>query len=420
MTRSLFKPAIFNHPSRIKRFVVLIIMSITHPDLMGYTFEEAVNSIKSHESVQSLKQKSLSIESQASQQSSWGDPMLKVAAKNFRAEHFAPDATPMTGIEVTISQRLPLTTKYSHVEAAHENLAAASHLKAEDQRVRLIHELWIAAISAQEISEEISLIEENIAWLEKTIKISKKLYTTGRLSQQAILGFQIRKAEQESQLLAKKAELEQVKSQLNYLVPLPGGALDVQSVPWEVLNKQEQENKDNLELALEKTAMSKRYQASAAKLDYIPDITVSLGYTQRDFEDDWGDFISAAISMPIPVSSQKYATRSSSLKQLSEAELTLKAYQKQKQNLITRTTLEVKKIADELRILSDKSINYSQDSRDITAKSYGLGKANYIELLQAELNLQKQLLRQIRLKASKRQHQIRLRYLKGLPLYVQK
>ena len=61
--------------------------------------------------------------------------------------------------------------------------------------------------------------------------------------------------------------------------------------------------------------------------------------------------------------------------------------------------------------MSDKTIKFATDLRNITAKSYSLGNSSYTELLQSELKLQQILLKQIMLEAKAKQTKVELRYL---------
>ena len=64
---------------------------------------------------------------------------------------------------------------------------------------------------------------------------------------------------------------------------------------------------DNKELGLKERLKAKELSLSASKLNYVPDLTVSLGYTKRPNIDGNGDFVGASISFPLPFSGEKYS-----------------------------------------------------------------------------------------------------------------
>ena len=69
------------------------------------TFSEALIALKRHESIASITLKSKALDAQAQLNGSWGDPQIKVAAKNLPKDSFKRDETPMTGIEVGIHRQ---------------------------------------------------------------------------------------------------------------------------------------------------------------------------------------------------------------------------------------------------------------------------------------------------------------------------
>ena len=77
---------------------------------------------------------------------------------------------------------------------------------------------------------------------------------------------------------------------------------------------------------------------------------------------------------------------------------------------------EIDKLLGELSILKEKSIKFARNSREITAKSYGLGNSTYVELLQSELKLQKILMHKVMLESKRDIKRVTLKYVKGEPL----
>ena len=74
-------------------------------------------------------------------------------------------------------------------------------------------------------------------------------------------------------------------------------------------------------------------------------------------------------------------------------------------------------MTNELDILSKKTKGFAVNSRDITSRSYRLGKASYIELLNSELQLQKILLKENKLVSQLDKIKVERNYLKGAALY---
>lgn len=138
--------------------------------------------------------------------------------------------------------------------------------------------------------------------------------------------------------------------------------------------------------------------------------------TKRANIDGHGDFVGAAINFPLPFSNEKYAFHAKAAKERLMVEKQFHDYEKLKHRNVSLTKKEINKIKGEIEILVDKTIKFSQNSREITSKSYGLGNSSYVELLQSELKLQKILMHKIELVAKRDMSIVNLKYLMGEPL----
>ena len=396
----------------MKYFVVLFFISSM--EAKAITFEKAIKALQSHESVDSVRFKSKALSEEAELKGSWGDPKFKIAAKNFPKDSLKDDQTPMTGIEFGVSQKIALTTKYGNIEDAFKSLSNAYQFEADDKKEALTKAFWEILIIKRKVSEELEILKENNTWISKILKVSKRLYSTGKTSQQALLDIQIRKSEIESELNNKKYELSQIDDRLKYLI----GTADIKtaSIPWKSLKTSSDKLKDNKELSLKEKLKAKDLALSASKKNYVPDLTVSLGYTKRSDIDGNGDFVGAAISFPLPFAGEKYSKHGQAVQEKYMAVKNFENYKRQKNRDISVLRKEIEKLLGELSILKEKTIKFARNSREITAKSYGLGNSTYVELLQSELKLQKILMNKVMLEAKRDIKRATLKYVKGEPL----
>lgn len=383
------------------------------------SFCDAVKELKNHESVQAIKGSAKSVLESSKQKSSWGDPMFKLAAKNFPVETLDYNQTPMTGVEVGIAQKIALSNKYAKAGASLDAMAKATNFSALDYEQALIKSLWGNLISHRKIQSEVEILSENLAWINKILKVSKKLYSNGRITQQALLDIQIRKSEIESELSNKTFELKQNESVLFYLVGEKGKSFDYKSIPWSSLDKQSQNVvADNRLKSLEQGKIAQDLSVEQADLSYIPDITVSLGYTFRSDEVDGnGDYIGAMITFPIPVSDDKSGGKGAAVANRYSAIKKLEDYKRKKNRDLNIVKNEINMLRAELSILTKKSVNFAKNSRSITSKSYGRGNSSYVELLQSELRLQKILLKKVMLEAKLSNSIVNYKYTLGESLY---
>lgn len=394
----------------------IIILSISN--VWGYSFSDAVNILKNHSSVESLKKQANALESEASVQSSWGDPMLMIAAKNFPKDSLKKDESPMTAIEFGISQKIPLTNKNSNIEDSFLNLSKSKDFDSENKYQELVRIFWEILIEDRKNNDQLGILKENLNWVESILKASQKLYSNGTISQQAILEIQIRKSEIEALISNKVFEHQELMARLNYFFGMKNEALSLSTIPWEVLENDNSKSIDLRQLSMESMLDAKESMLLARKKSYVPDLTFSLSYMKRSDIDMKGDFVSASVSFPIPVSSRQYGANDQAVSESATARANLVNYQLQKDSDLKRFNIEKNKIIKELKILNEKAIKFAQNSRAITSKSYGNGGATYFELLQSELKLQELLIKQSELEAKLLKIKVMIKYVNGEKLYV--
>jgi cobalt-zinc-cadmium efflux system outer membrane protein len=225
------------------------------------------------------------------------------------------------------------------------------------------------------------------------------------------LDIQIRKSEIESEQSNRIFELSSIDDKLIYLIG--SSSIDTKSIPWNKLGKSSETIVDNKELSFKQKLRAKDLSLTAAKLNYVPDLTVSLGITKRSNIDGNGDFVGVSISFPLPFSRVKYSTHGKAVEEKYMAVKNYENYKKEKVRDISVLTKELQKTIIELNILKNKTIKFAQNSRQITSKSYGIGNSTYVELLQSELKLQKILMHKVMLEAKRDIKKATLKYVKG-------
>ena len=395
------------------RFGLVILLS--SQSVYALTFQEAVKKIEGHEAVIALKSQSEALGKKSKSAGSWGDPMFKISAKNFPEDSLKRDQTPMTGIEFGLSQKIALTNKYGNLKSKYRSLSKASVFYTKDQKQKLIKELWFNSIKMKQYKEEQSILRENASWIRKVLKSSKKLYSNGKISQQALLDIQIRQSEIERLLSNKKFSIENLKNEIKYLL---NDEFDYNTTPWGLLEKKDEKKlKDFQELAIKEKVEALSFGAKAAKKSFMPDVTVSVSYTKRENIDGNGDFIGASLSFPIPVSGNKYGDYGAAVKEKYASVSSYNNFRSKKEMSLSNLKNNIDQVKTELEILKFKSIAFARNSREISFKSYGLGNTSYLELLQSEFKLQELLMKKEKLTAYYKMKIIELKYIKGASLH---
>ena len=403
------------HAAKLFLLMMLVVSSKAH----SLTFEQAISRINNHNKVKVLTLESKSLEKLGKSHASWGDPMFKVAAKNFPKDSFAHDRSPMTGIEFSISQKIPLSANRSHLEESSILAGKAKYWDSLHERNKLYKLLWSHAVEIKKLTQQKKIVDENIKWINKIITVSKNLYANGKVSQQAILDLQIRKSELRTMLINIKFDIKTENNNLKYLVGDTKSSLDLGSVPWQILkiSAKKVAKTDNKELSLHSSLKSKSSMLLANGSAFVPDVTVGAGYTKRANIDGHGDFVTITAQIPIPVSNRRGADyEKAAYDKMALAQRLLDYKNKKKIDLVS-LDIKKKRLDSEIDILQSESISFAKNARKITAKAYQLGTATYVALLQSELKLQNLLLKNAHLVAKRSLNILELKFLIGEKLY---
>jgi outer membrane protein, heavy metal efflux system len=396
------------------KFLILLAICI-NVNADEISFNDYLEEIDKHSNIIEIKLQSELLKDQGEMKASWGDPKFQITAVNFPKDPMSRNKTPMTGIKYSLSQKIPLTNKFSNIKDAFELASEAKSLDVDNQKTLFIKALWLILIEKRKVIADLKILNENKIWIENILTVSKKMYTNGRIGQQAMLDIQIRKSNLESMIFNKETALKIVSSKLSYLNN-NYSSIDLSTVPWSLIDE-EKIGSDFVEYSHKKNLASKEKNLTAQKKNYIPDLTIGLSYTKRNKLDGLGDFVGASISFPLPLSSTKYANHGIAVRERAIADNSYRSYKSKKRAKLQEFSLSIKKISYELDLLINKTKGYAKNSRDITSKSYRLGKSTYFELLNSELQLQTILLKENKLISLLAQIKIERNYLQGSALY---
>tara|TARA_B110000259_G_C14033027_1_gene407662 strand:- start:4444 stop:5658 length:1215 start_codon:yes stop_codon:yes gene_type:complete len=384
------------------------------------TFDELIKDIDNHSKIASLKNKKQSIFNEGRAKSRWEEPQLKFEAMNFPSEDPRFGLSAMSSVGITLSQKVPLTSKYSNILKSYNYLVDSQKYKLEILKRNIILEVWNHAIKKEKIIKSIKIYEENMGWIKDMIKVSGRLYSTGKISQQAILDLKIRKTQIDSNIKTNEILLKKIDRSLSKLLDKPNQdiSLHLNSMPWNILKSTvtEKEKKTPQELLLISLTKAASYKRKADKQNRLPEINVGLNYKSRNNVDNHGDFIGGFLSVPIGVGARSYQYESSSYN-YSKAKNDLRDYQNELVSFKEELKLEILKLESELNILVSQTIKFAQTARKISSKSYSVGSSDYLELLRSEFQLQNLLLQKIEIESKIKENKVLYIFESGLDIY---
>ena len=388
--------------TNIRLFFVILLVPFFINNAFAKSFDELVADIDNHSQIKSVENERRAVFEEGKAKSKWAEPQLKLDATNFPSRDARLGQSPMTSMGATLSQKIPLNGKYSDINKSYSSLTKNKVYKAKVLRRNITLGLWNHAIDKDKISRSIEVLKENLVWIQSMIKVSSKLYATGKISQQAILDLKIRKSQIESDIVTREIALNKLDRNLDKLLDSPDQELnlELESVKWPKLNSYliESVNSDPQEQFLKSKVDALRYKQKASYENRVPEINVGLNYKYRDSFDRHGDFIGAFVSIPISTGARLYNYNSSSYS-YAQAQDDLRAYRNKLSSLKKEIKLEIKSLESELDILVSQTIKFAKTSRTVTSKSYSVGRADYLELLRSELQLQNLLLKKIDLES---------------------
>ena len=135
----------------MKALVITILIFFVAIRANAQTFNELIKDIDSHSKIESLKNKKQAIAKEGKAKSKWSEPQLKIDAMNLPSQDPKLGLSPMSSVGVTISQKVPLTSKYSNILKSYNSLADTQKYKLEILKREIILEVWNYAIKKDKI-----------------------------------------------------------------------------------------------------------------------------------------------------------------------------------------------------------------------------------------------------------------------------
>lgn len=399
--------------------ILIIICIVFSSHSHSESFQSLVSRLDNHDLLLSQLDEASALKEKAITLGSFGDPKLSVAAMNFPKESLKQDESMMTGIQFGLMQKLSISGKYGKIKESALEKSKTQESKAIQLKREFLLNLWLLSISKERLVQENKILKDNLDWIEGTLKVTKRLYSTGKVPQQAVFDIQIRRSSLKTQIEKNKNAQKILTYNLSVLMNSDKELdIELKTIPWDILSNWDKssEKYDFKRKELLHNLKASELGVSAKNRNYIPDITFGVSYTKRNEIDGMGDFVGASISFPIPTSDSRYAAKDEAVFKKYQAEKTYRHYLNTKPNLLKKMELEILDVKNELKRVQVESLKYAKSSRDITAKSYSRGGADYLELLRAQLQFQKELLKEVNLNANLKNKKINYLFLKGSSL----
>lgn len=368
--------------------LLLLLPLLSFQSLFAETidFMQAQKYVLEHEVIKSSKFQAKAMDNASNIAGAWGDPMASIGAANLPIDDgFRRDKTPMSGIVFGISQKIPLGARISNKEEAAKQRAKQYYFQSEFTSQKILANFWNVLINLKRHSLDLNFQNENEAWLKSMVQVSKKLYSNGKITQQALLDIQIRLQQVQSSIAEKQGTIQSLNADLTYLLGKEQH-VTIKDIPWNKL-KTIQSLDDPKNKSFKAAVAAAEFEKTSAAWARLPDATIGLNYIKRSNIDGRGDFVGINISMPLPFGTTRSSQESIAANEWVVAKSNLRNYEQSKIATLSSLDDQAKSLEQQL-VLTKKSQSFARTAKEVSSKSYRIGGISYFDLLQSELRLQ--------------------------------
>lgn len=343
------------------------------------------------------------------------DLRFSYEASNLPVGNFNFTSTPLAGHQFWLRQKLPFPGLLSKRRNAAKRGAEASELLVEDQRFlteAAVESAWAELGFAQ---QALSITLRNVALLRQLSSTAESRYRVGSGIQQDVLRAQVELTALLQEQLRREESIARSEAQLVALLDLPAAtrlpataALEIDASRPSLGSILESLEEKSARLKAARSRVEEaRLLARTAEIEGIPDFDLGVGYRLRsDVAGDpvaGDDFISAGITLRLPVDRAKWRSRVAERKALvrqAEAE-----YREERATLVSltrRAYAELVRSGSEQVLLETGLVPQARQSLESSRSGYEVGRIEFLSLLDSQVRLLGAELRLARARADKR------------------
>lgn len=385
------------------RFIGICLIHIPHfagagaPDL-----EVLIDSaLAKNPGLKVLEHRLAAFEARVPQAGALEDPMLGLDLRNVPTSSLDFDSTPMSGKQLTVSQRIPLPGLLRAKEQAAEYAAGAAREVLADRTGTIVNLVKQGYFALAFLDRAIEVTERNRALLRDLVRIAEKKYVVGRGLQQDVLKAQVSLSALRDRLIRLNTERRLAEARLNRVLNRPMETAvhapnDVAATPFDL----SVEDAQRLALAyrpllqeIDHTISRWAATEQAARRSGRPDLTFRLGYLQRAHVDpdpvNGSDFLSFGVSMNLPIFNGRKRDN-----QIAEAQANIRMVEAKKEDVSREIQFRVQEIClkidqhwKEAELFRSAILPQAQQSLESAMAAYQVDKVDFLTLLNNQVSL---------------------------------
>jgi outer membrane protein TolC len=317
------------------------------------------------------------------------DPVLSLGLMNRPFDFGADQAVTMNQIQ--LSQRLPWAGKRSSSSAREEGLAQAAELDASEVAVSVIERVRALYYRMAYIDRAVEVMEETQRLLSELQQTAATLYSVGSAVQQDVLQAQVAEGRMEADVRVMREGRVAAGARFNALLgrppDAPVGGLELPEPTTDLPELEELMGLAERRPAVR--AARARVDAASAQREFagrahLPDVNVTVGYSQRSSFDD---LFSVMVGIPIPLNrgaSQEPLQRESEAAEVAAEARELELYNETYASLAERRS-EAARAADVSELLRTDVLPQARAAVESGLSSYRVGRLDFTAVLQSQM-----------------------------------
>ncbi len=322
------------------------------------------------------------------------DPMVGVGITNMRVDDFDFGREAMTSKDIFFSQSFPFPGKLSLKKEIADIQAKQAGMTVQEFTNLLSYKTERSYYWYYEVTKSIAITEETKTVLEQFVEITRQRYAVGKALQQDIFKAQAALLNVKRRLFTLDQMRVEAVALINTLrsMPVDEKVKVPSSLPFsevtlskkDLLKGAKEHNPALLRLRLAVNEGKKR--VSLAKMQLLPDFTLSARYRQREMR---SDFATGALTLKIPLyawSKQRELIKSDTF-MLNSRQRALDSYIDTLAFQVEKIGADLFSLKNRITLLEGGVIPEAREEVNAAMSAYTVGKLEFISLLSSELNL---------------------------------
>lgn len=328
------------------------------------------------------------------------DPRISYEASNIPTGHLDFNSTPLSGHQFGLRQKLPFPGVLGNQRKAARSASGAAQSDLEARRVRIagaVEMRWAALGFAQRALE---ITERNIDLVRQLSEIAEVRYRVGSGLQQDVLRAQVALTSLLEQQLRRTSALDAAAASLASVLDLSPDVsfasttdlLDPAPLPDLDSLLSSLETKSPVLKAARERIDAAKDQAEATRFEGFPDFDLGIGYRVRQDVAgdpvDGEDFLSAGITMRLPVDRAKWRSRTA--ERHADVRRAESAYRSARADLragLRTFHAELVRADQESKLLETGLLPQARQSLDSSRSAYEVGRVDFLSLLDSQVRL---------------------------------